>query len=171
MQQGICQYRKNKRRSTALTDSIIQYSLYPDTRISLSPRRCFPASVQNSNQESIKLFPNYVAKIVYPVFSLKGIDEKGDLSNHIITETGENIQLKEFEMNNEAINLITNANLISAPELIRKILFYLENESNIKEMLSMDDNIKKSTTKRRLTVRKTRLRNSVSLNSFSACGD
>lgn len=131
---------------------------------------CFP-SQQNSNQESIKLFPNYVAKIVYPVFSLKGIDEKGDLSNHIITETGENIQLKEFEMNNEAINLITNANLISAPELIRKILFYLENESNIKEMLSMDDNIKKSTTKRRLTVRKTRLRKSVSLSSFSACGD
>ena len=130
----------------------------------------FP-SQQTNNQESIKLFPNYIAKIVYPVFSLKGIDEKGDLSNHIKTETGETIQLKEFEMDKEAINLIMNSNLISDSELIRKLLFYLENESNIKAMLSMEDSIKKSTTKRRLTVRKTRLRNSISLSSFSACGD
>ena len=127
---------------------------------------------QTTNQDNIKLFPNYITKIIYPVFSIKAIDETGTLGCTIKGENGEDVHLKEFEMNYNAIQLfLEGGNILANADLIRKLLFYLEEDYNKNDMLNMDVNNKRFFGRRLSTIRRrTKIRASFSLNNYLYLG-
>ena len=113
--------------------------------------------VQNTNYEHTKLYPDFSAKIVYPIFWVQEINRSKNLNKITKNEKGENMyfKLKEFEMDTESIKiLMKSGNIISNPDIIRKILFYLESEDNKNVMLMVEEKIKRNLTMRRHSMRK-----------------
>ena len=127
---------------------------------------------QTTNQDNIKLFPNYIAKLIYPIFSIKAIDEIGNLGCIIKGENGEDVHLKEFEMNSDAIQIfLKGGNIIANADLIRKLLFYLEEDYNKNDMLNTDVNNKRTFIRRLSTIRRrTKIRTSFSLSNYVYLG-
>ena len=128
---------------------------------------------QTTNQNNIKLFPNYIAKLIYPMFSIKAIDDDGNLTCIVKGENGEDVQLKEFEMNSNAIQLfLEGGNMVANADLIRKLLFYLEDDYNKNDMLNTDVNNKRSYGRRLSTIRRrtTKIRSSFSLSNYVYLG-
>ena len=127
---------------------------------------------QTTDQNNIKLFPNYIAKLIYPMFSIKAIDDDGNLTCVVKGENGEDVQLKEFEMNSNAIQLfLEGGNMIANADLIRKLLFYLEDDYNKNDMLNTDANNKRSFGRRLSTIRRrTKTRSSFNLSNYVYLG-
>ena len=130
----------------------------------------------NNNNNNFKVFQNYMAKAVFPVFAIKGVDDTGNLSNVIRGEYGEVVHLKEFEMNADAIGILmrNGGELGNDVDVVRMLLFYLESEFNKNYMLaSMDENNVRRTALRRFSTlrRKTRTRTNISSGSFVYVGE
>ena len=117
-----------------------------------------------------------MAKVVFPVFAIKGVDEMGKLSNVIKGEYGEVVHLKEFEMNVDAIGILmrNGGELGNGVDVVRMLLFYLESEYHKNYMLvNMDENNVRRTGLRRFSTlrRKTRMRTNVSASSCVVVGE
>ena len=113
--------------------------------------------LDNSNYEQTKLYPDFSAKIVYPIFLIQKPREIKNVNRNAKNEKREIIylKLKEFEMDTESIKiLMKSGNIISNPNIIRKILFYLESEDNKNDMLMFDEKTKRNLTMRRNSIRK-----------------
>ena len=82
-------------------------------------------------------------------------------------------KLKEFEMDTESIKiLMKSGNIISNPDIIRKILFYLESEDNKNVMLMVEEKIKRNLTMRRHSMRKKiTQKSSMNLNMYRIEGE
>lgn len=131
---------------------------------------------QNGSCENFKVFQNYLAKVVFPVFAIKGVDEMGRLSNIIRGECGEAVHLKELEMNSEAVAILirTGGDLGNDVDAIRMLLFYLESEFHKNYMLSnMDETTVRRTGLRRFSTlrRKTRTKTNISSGSLVYVGE
>lgn len=113
--------------------------------------------LENSNYLQTKLYPDFSAKIVYPIFLIQKLREIKNVSKNAKDEKREIIylKLKEFEMDTESIKiLMKNGNIISNPNIIRKILFYLESEANKNDMPIFDEKTKRNLTMRKNLIRK-----------------
>jgi hypothetical protein len=106
------------------------------------------------------------------MFSIKAIDDDGNLTCVVKGENGEDVQLKEFEMNSNAIQLfLEGGNMIANADLIRKLLFYLEDDYNKNDMLNTDANNKRSFGRRLSTIRRrTKTRSSFNLSNYVYLG-
>lgn len=130
----------------------------------------------NGSSNNFKVFQNYMAKVVFPVFAIKGVDEMGKLSSVVKDEYGEVVHLKEFEMNMDAIGILmkNGGELGSDVDVVRMLLFYLESEYHKNYMVvNMDENNGRRTGLRRFSTlrRKTRTRTNVSASSFVVVGE
>ena len=117
-----------------------------------------------------------MAKVVFPVFAIKGVDEMGKLSNVIKGEYGEVVHLKEFEMNVDAIGILmrNGGELGNGVDVVRMLLFYLESEYHKNYMLvnMYENNVRRTWLRRFSTLRrKTRMRTNVSASSCVVVGE